>query len=125
MKKIETYIAIIGCLLAVFGYFDNKANLSSKVSHLSRVVSQLVKADQDRQFQARVDSAVNAQMVERGGVATPHRHVVSRLDIAKKVALNDSQATASNPEAKKFQLDVKQVELWANPLEAKKLGVVK
>jgi hypothetical protein len=112
MKRLETYIALVGVILAVLGYFDNKSKMATQVADISRVVLVLQAAESARVFNAKVDSAVKVQNALDGGRAPRYRRP-TRNEIASKVAQNDS--AVSTDSTKQFSLDVKRIQLYAKP----------
>jgi hypothetical protein len=112
MKRLETYIALVGVVLAVLGYFDNRSKMSTQVADISRVVLVLQAAESARVFNAKVDSAVEAQNASDGG-RVPHYRRPTRNEIAFKVAQNDSLASTDSTE--QLSLDVKRVQSYVKP----------
>lgn len=105
MKRLETYIALVGVVLAVLGYFDNKAKMSTQVADLSRVVLVLQAAESARVFNAKVDSAVRAQVALGGEHHRPTRSEIARRVVGDGLLVSDS--------VKRFLLDVKRIRGYA------------
>ena len=122
MKQIQIGIAFIGAVLAILGYFDNKSNMSKTIAHLSRVVVRLQKAEDARIFDAKVDSAVAAQVREVSGGEKSLRgsRRPTRSDIAREITKGDSLRKIAAPVGEKqFQRDIEQVRKYAKPRTTK------